>query len=232
MDKRIFDDHCAEVESYLDFLTFCDSVYPSCNACNVESYLGETISFQIERQHQKVLRANAYLLIYNFVESTIHWLESEVIDAINDSRTGYIGLSKELYEVLLRQKIGKKETFQNAIGIIKEHVKDVLEDTPIYIESLDLDINGNVDLRKIKKISSKIGLRSRITEHAGVGQAFLKAKSTRNSLAHGNSTFENCGSSIVLSEIKADFLLIKEYLGKLIIEYETYIRDQQFLKTI
>lgn len=82
----VFQERCKDVLEYLNLLKFMDSVATNKRKpIESESYQGTMISYLPNRDCQKILRANFYLILYN-VESTLNTVISVVKDIINDER--------------------------------------------------------------------------------------------------------------------------------------------------
>ena len=82
-----FQERCKDVLEYLNLLKFMDSVATNKRKpIESESYQGTMISYLPNRDCQKILRANFYLILYNLVESTLNTVISVVKDTINDEK--------------------------------------------------------------------------------------------------------------------------------------------------
>ena len=92
-----FQERQKDVQEYLNLLTFFDSIATNKRkTIESESHNGNIISFLPNRECQKILRANLYLLLYNLVESTINTIITVVKDAINDENVSLDKLETRL----------------------------------------------------------------------------------------------------------------------------------------
>ena len=84
-----------------------------------ESYQGNMISYLPNRDCQKILRANFYLILYNLVESTLNTVISVVKDTINDERVPLNKLVTRLIHLHI-SGLYKDVTSQNRIWKISK----------------------------------------------------------------------------------------------------------------
>ena len=91
--------------------------------------------------------------------------------------------------------------------------------------------NGNVDLRTILNICKDFKLQLRaIPNKDGVATTLKAVKDARNHLAHGDVSYSNFGSTILLSDIikyKKDTL---DFLSFFINRVEEYISNKEYKK--
>lgn len=110
-----FRERSNEVLEYLVFLEFMDSIATNKRKClKSESYQGHKISYLPNRECQKILRANFYLILYNLVESTLNSLISVVKDTINDEGVPLDKLESRLINLHI-SGLYKNVTSQNRI---------------------------------------------------------------------------------------------------------------------
>ncbi|MBM6493581.1 MAE_28990/MAE_18760 family HEPN-like nuclease, partial [Phocaeicola dorei] len=91
--------------------------------------------------------------------------------------------------------------------------------------------NGNVDLRTILNVCKDFKLQLRaIPNKDGVATTLKAVKDARNHLAHGDVSYSNFGSTILLSDIikyKKDTL---DFLSFFINRVEQYISNKEYKK--
>ncbi|MGB0733147.1 MAG: MAE_28990/MAE_18760 family HEPN-like nuclease, partial [Pontibacterium sp.] len=175
----------------------------------------------------KTITATAYLMIYNMVESTM----TEAIDAVHqqlrqDNMT-FSQLSEKLKEVCFknfkssiestRERQNKGETFDSALvwlGYKKDN-----------------HWNGNIDARSIRTTAAKYGFNIAPTDYTATrhGESLLKVKTTRNKLAHGEVSFEECGQGTAIEELMEIHEQAVMYLSAVIDGIETYLDNKAYV---
>lgn len=190
-----FEDKCAEIERYLDFLDKLDQGSDNHLLSKNTHNIWETK--EISREVQKTLRASTYLLIYNLLESSmcnaldaIHLtLDSEQIDiqmvSVKLKRIIYNNLKKGLGEKSIDELINSNIDLRPIIMKHGYNKKDLL--------------SGNFDVEVLKKIEKKYGFQSYPLsgkDSLYSPKTIREIKIKRNELAHGALSFEQCGQSI------------------------------------
>ena len=227
-----FQERCKDVLEYLNLLKFMDSVATNKRKpIESESYQGTMISYLPNRDCQKILRANFYLILYNLVESTLNSVISVVKDTINDERVPLNKLVTRLIHLHI-SGLYKDVTSQNRILVIS---KDLYQKTAnkenVLLEKLDFNTSGNVDYNYFQKVVGSIGCRGRLAiEENRVKNAMERTKDYRNKLAHGNWSFSNAGSMLTLSQIEEDYQCIHTYLDQSLLNLEIFLDGKKYLK--
>ncbi|WP_333668483.1 MAE_28990/MAE_18760 family HEPN-like nuclease [Acinetobacter guillouiae] len=223
-----FEDKCAEIERYLDFLNCLDNGSDnhllSKNIHNI--WQVNTIS----REVQKTIRASTYLLIYNLLESSmcnaldsVHLtLESEGLDI----QTVSVKMKKIIYNNL-KKGLGEKsidELIQSNIdlrSIIMRHgynKKDLL--------------SGNFDTDILKKIEKKYGFQSYPVEGKDSvysPKTIREIKVKRNELAHGALSFEQCGQNIPISSMPLKYNEAKKMMISVFNGLNNFLNQKDYL---
>ena len=227
-----FQERCNDVSEYLNLLDFMDSIATNKHKClESESHQGGVISYLPNRECQKILRANFYLILYNLVESTLNSIISVVKDTVNDEK---VPLDK-LVTRLIHLHIGglyKNVSSQNRIlEISKELFQKTANKENVLLEKLGFNTSGNVDYDYFQKVVNAIGCRGRLyIDENRVKNAMERTKNHRNKLAHGNWSFSIAGSMLTLSQIKEDHQCIVNYLNQSLHNLEPFIDDKKYIK--
>lgn len=226
--RDLFEQRSDEVTRYLDFLVAIDDA-----KANVIAHAagGIVLSFaedSLSRELIKTLRANGYLLIYNLVESTM----TNAIDGIHRcykiKECEFSALSDSLKKIVL-------ESFKRAIG--NGSPKILADDHPIQraITFLGYDkesiFSGNLDAREIKNTARRYGFKisEKNKNKSRDGFALKGVKDTRNDLAHGKKSFEECGHATSADTLKMTGQEAIAYLDDALTGIEEYVRDGQYM---
>lgn len=177
----VFQERCKDVLEYLNLLKFMDSVATNKRKpIESESYQGTMISYLPNRDCQKILRANFYLILYN-VESTLNTVISVVKDIINDERVPLNKLVTRLIHLHI-SGLYKDVTSQNRIlEISKDLYQKTANKENVLLEKLGFNTSGNVDYNYFQKVVGAIGCRGKLTiEENRVKDAMERTKDHRN----------------------------------------------------
>lgn len=220
-----FQERTDDIEAYFSLLKFVDSIEAYKNI--PIAYGRETLS--VTSDMQKCLRANAILLLYNIVESTINNCIWRIYDAIHDNQTTYDRLSTALKKIWLKKEYKENQTLPNirnkTFNLIKDHTHKTIQ-----FEQIVDSISGNLDLRKIEQIFIEYDCPINFSyDKEKVSKYLLYTKACRNSLAHGNTSFSQKGSMLLVSElIEAKDQLIN-FLSSLINRVEDFVIQKKYL---
>ena len=109
----------------------------------------------------------------------------------------------------------------------REHGERIIHNYEAYCKEISsTDISGNLDTRGIKSVFSLYGLPNSELSC----DSMLKVKNKRNSLAHGNETFSEVGSSFTIDDLFSFKYEITSFLEHLIADVETHIAEKKFIK--
>jgi hypothetical protein len=136
----------------------------------------------------KTLKASAFLLLYNLVESTMRNVIEAIFDKLRSDRISYDQIRPELKKIVLKN-LKNRDTDTMLLNI-----------TAISMDIINAGFNkedlfsGNIDGKKIRETANKYGF-SHSTDHAktGGGKDLLAVKTNRNDLAHGVKSFTEVG---------------------------------------
>lgn len=221
-----YNQRVADVKAFYEVLQFLDSV---------ETYKNKPIEdtntsrgLMLTRNMQKCLRAEAIIVLYNLIESTISNCVFYVYDNIKDEKLYYGNLISELRDIWFREKIPSKLSLDNARKI-SQRIADTLASELIEFKNLPSDISGNLDLRKIISLSQKIGVKLEIIPDVKrTGDVFLSIKSKRNDLAHGNKSFSEVGSLLTYNDLVDYKENTLAFLNFIIYKYQEFVSLKKF----
>lgn len=217
--KRIYEERYNEVSDYLQLLKFVDDLATT-ETWSGKKYDKSIITYQPQRDMQKILRANTYLLMYNLVESTFAMMIEYVQTHINDEKKPLLNFIPEI------RKICAKSCFK----ISEDAIEHMASNKPIYIDDWKLSYSGNVTMQSIKSFLGTIKCAPKTTLNEKDVEASLeKIKQTRNCLAHGNMSFADKGTSITYDAAKEDFEKATQYLREMLSNLERYVQNTEYL---
>ena len=179
-----------------------------------------------------VLRATVILSLYNIVEATITQTLTRLHEEINSSKVNYNNLNKDLKDLALvyfYKHKAKKANIHDSLEVL-HHTVDLLRgkgffsvDYKSMSESYQL-YSGNLDARIIRKVMGKYG----ITISEACGSKLQKIKDGRNTLAHGNKSFEEFGRDILLPSLRIYYADVESFLAEVVKESDSFIIDKKY----
>lgn len=227
-----FQERCNDVLEYLKLLKFMDSVATNKRkSIESESYQGTIISYIPNRDCQKILRANFYLILYNLVESTLNSVISVVKDTINDERVPLDNLVTRLIYLHISGLYKDVTSQKRILEISKDLYRKTANKENVLLEKLNFNTSGSVNYDYFQKVVGSIGCRGKLTiEENRVKDAMKRTKDHRNKLAHGNCSFSVAGSMLTLSQIEEDYQCIYDYLKQSLHNLESFLDHKKYLK--
>lgn len=224
--KDLFETRVRETARYFEFLHHViEEKAEKLARHNPKGEIEPIEGFEISRELIKTLKANGYILIYNIVESTASRAIDAIHEAIKADGIGFDELNPGVQKVALRH-------FRRAL---KDGNDAILKKSkPIHIEMVTLGydrdelFSGNVDRKKIMDKSEEYGFEL-ILESTRTGQTLVTVKKTRNELAHGEKSFEECGQDTAIETLIRFFNDAETFLGTLLQSIEKYIENKLYM---
>jgi hypothetical protein len=161
---------------------------------------------EIEPDIVRMLKANAFLMIYNLVESSIRDGILEIYRQIGSNSYTYERVRKEIQDIWLRsnyrQIFNETATWESARKTAAQLVEEAINGTTIHLDKDAIPISGNLDARQIRRICKLHGISHQPHPRAKGGEKLLEVKNQRNALAHGDRSFAECGRDVILDDLK------------------------------
>ncbi len=221
--KKDFENRKAEIENYFEFLEIFDDDDTMLQYKKKGGFVNESINprFKI------ILISNAFLILYNLIESTVRNSIIEIYTKIEDDQVGYEGLSENLKKIWIKQNTDHLKEGNYRFETLRDHVfhlaKDILNKEIIILSKENLDFSGNLDAQRIRDLADSIGF-----DLSPDGRNLVEIKNKRNRLAHGEQTFYEVGKDFsvkALSDFKHETF---EYLSDVIEKIEIFILDKKY----
>ena len=181
----------------------------------------------------KVMKATVFLMIYNLVESSIRSGFRLLYEDMKAEGKTVSDLRLELRRLWVwgrYQKVAKKSaTLQSFEDAATEIVESILCKSVAELRHDSLPISGNLDARKIREVCQKHGIVVQIHRQAFGGSELVTVKNQRNSLGHGETSFEECGKQYSVSDLvrikKQAVVFVRGVLRSL----AKYIHEKQYV---
>ena len=233
--RPFFDERRSEIESYLQLL---DAI--SVQAQDGAPRLGSA-GPAITTEQQKILYATVYIQLYNLVEATVTRCLESVREAATVGGEWYPSdLSNELRREWVRTMAGTHRQLneENRLKKALDLFEELVPEKPFAAWSLDRGGGGNWDDTEIEGVSKRLGLTllSRAARQAAKQpvrneRGTMKLiKDLRNDLAHGSTSFVECGANVTVSELRLTADRAVKYLGEVVDAFSAAIGAYEFLR--
>ncbi|ELM6721227.1 hypothetical protein Q2X03_004027 [Salmonella enterica] len=230
--KILFQERMQDIDEYFSFIQLLINKKPS--LVYKENTSDAPIQQPIDIDMTHILKANAFIILYNLIEATIsnaiediHNVlmsnESLCADTVNENltRVAFHSLQSPNGKIDFSQGNIAKVIFKEWLNAHKKLIQS--NKNPLF--------SGNVDARKIREVAEKYGFSadtdSEITRN---GCNLLPIKKARNDLAHGSESFRNKGrdtSIDTLTEMKDE---VFHYLNCILENIQNYLDTQAYLR--
>jgi len=175
----------------------------------------------------RILKSNFLLMLYNLIESCVKSGFEEIYEIIKAEGISYIQVSNALRDIWSSYEISNadKDTAKNETygKRVKDILEQVISNAPILLKKKTVEAlaGGTLDARIIRELLKKHDINF-IETSAGDKYHILTVKTKRNSLAHGEESFDEAARDLViddLEKIKNEVLIFVEDVINGIEEY-------------
>lgn len=160
-----------------------------------------------------------------------HWerfvVESfkSLITYLNNEQLNKKSVINELYTFSL-QKVLKplagKQSFEQSYQFVEKFVKEF--DKELYIEPSLLTANSNLNYKQMTIIFSKFGMNNCVEKYKSDINQLVNQ---RNSIAHGEN-----GIIIEKNHVSNKIAMLQEIFDMIILEFENYLSQKLYLKSV
>lgn len=175
-----------------------------------------------------ILKSNALIMMYNFIEASIKTSIYNIYESINNSDTTFEDLTdfyKKIYTEYLYKNNAKNSSniydIQKILSLANDLTNDIIQKNKVEFNNDSFHLSGNADLREIRDIYKKhnidISQSNMVQPSSPVSFEVLKIKESRNSLAHGSTTFSKTAEELSVDDIQRyskDVIRLLRYLLK------------------
>ncbi|AFZ46884.1 hypothetical protein Cyast_0912 [Cyanobacterium stanieri PCC 7202] len=181
---------------------------------------------KIDTELLKTLKATAYLLIYNLIESTMRLAIEYIFNDIKTKNVSFDNLRQEL-KTLIWQNIKNKSADKltnNIINVGKDIIHASFDSSKLF--------SGNVDAKEIKETAKKFGFSYQTNNiHTRGGSDLLSIKTHRNNLAHGWESFNDVGKNATGENLIEISERVIEYLRQILENIDQYLANEEYLES-
>ncbi len=175
-----------EVDGYFAFLVQAEA--GTAGLALRDEYLGQPIFEPLNPDLLKTLKAAAFLILYNLVESSMRNAIVGIFDELGSKNVPFDDVRMELKLIAIRNvKRSLRGDLHTSIRGVATHILTVAFDS----EGL---FAGNLDAKAIRETANEYGFSSETDRSLTKdGRDLMKVKANRNDLSHGNKSFNEVG---------------------------------------
>lgn len=173
---------------------------------------------------ESTLKASAYLLLYNLIESTIKNAIEAIFDELQNQGVSFDRIRPELKKIILVNL--KRRNPDKILNEIEDRSLDIIK---IGFNREEL-FSGNIDSKLIRETAKKYGFSSQTDyEKTTNGEDLYLVKNNRNDLAHGIKSFAEVGNQKRADELIEIKNKVVQYLKEILTNIQRYIDNQEYL---
>lgn len=184
-------------------------------------------AYSIDRSLIKTISATGYLLIYNLLESTMTSALHAIHQQVHDEELAFEQLNNKLQNIC----------WKNFEGAISEKAAKRLQNMAINKALVSLGYHqyrhwsGNIDVKKIQAKAKAYGFEYVYVngDYEDVKRNLLSIKDTRNALAHGRVSFEQCGQETAVDALIEYSQQAYAYLEVVLNGIEEYLENKGYV---
>lgn len=179
-----------------------------------------------------ILKSNAYIMMYNMIESTIKEIIFALYDNINAANLTYKEISFKLQELWESHQFENLDKGNAKADKYKKEahrmITSIIKDNTVKFDNNNIKLSGNADFENVLIIMQKHGINVNTSNIGKYSNELKNIKNIRNSLAHGGTSFIESGRDISFNDIKKMCVHTEEYLEQLIKDVNYFVWHKQF----
>lgn len=224
--REVFNDRKNEIDLYYQLIDFLDTI---------EKEDGEKLINDIlfNKDIEKIVRANALLMLYNLVESTLVNGIEEVYSVFRQDEVAYSQVRHEIKEIWFNYRFSnaydKKAHFDTYKKTAEKIITSIMLNEPLELDRKATGISGNLDADSIRDVCKKHGIQFKSPEECHGGAKLRKVKEQRNQLAHGTLSFVECGRDFTVRDLHEIKMEVEKFLSGFIDAIESYYDNKEYL---
>jgi hypothetical protein len=188
----------------------------------VDEYLAHLSSMegggQVSVTLMNTMKSSALLMIYNNIESTMSNLLQDLFDHLESSNATFDSLNQVMRQVVLSQvKRGSPKLIVERMNAPLGFVAACFDKTGVF--------SGNLDSKVIRETLRELGVAG-FEKHKE--KVLLKVKNERNSLAHGNKSFSDCGKNYSTNDLVEIQHKTCAALEKVVRDIESFLTTESY----
>lgn len=217
-----------EVEIYFVYLEKIDRD----DSCLALQTGGAHVREPFGREFRTILKANALLLLYNLIESTVQRSIEGIADAVGRERASYFDASANLRQIWARALVKRlrraaEDKWSKQLSSILD---DCLKREVLQLNARELlkNYSGNIDADFVRILADDFGIALDARQESKGGVDLAQIKHSRNQLAHGVEKFTQVGGRMTVADLNEMKVRVICFLEDLIRSVDRYVTTKQF----
>jgi MAE_28990/MAE_18760-like HEPN len=223
--QTVFEDFHTRVQEVNQYFVFLEGLIQETTKLAVSGDQGEQKITPIGSNLSYILTANAFLLLYNLVESTMRNAIVAIWAEIGSKKISFDFLRTEIKEIVIQDF--KKRSHNH---VVHSKLKDISLDIMTAELNSEKLFSGNVDRDEITKTAREYGFSFKTdyskTKH---GEHLEDIRNNRNILAHGNESFAKIGKDASFEDLLKVKEEVIEYLQQILQNIQEYLENEKYL---
>ena len=224
--REVFNDRKNEIDLYYQLIDFLDNIEKEDGEKSINNIL-------FNKDIEKIVRANALLMLYNLVESTLVNGIEEVYSVFKQDEITYSQVRSEIKEIWFNYRFSnaydKKAHFDTYKKTAENIITSIMLSEPLELDRKATGISGNLDADSIREVCKKHGIQFISPEECHGGKKLGKVKEQRNQLAHGTLSFVECGRDFTVNDLHEIKIEVENFLSGFIDAIESYYDNKEYL---
>jgi MAE_28990/MAE_18760-like HEPN len=220
-----FEDRVTEIELYFDFLRLVVVEKASLAHGSKRSKMKE-----FDTELIKILKANAFLLLYNLVESSIRDGLRRIYEAIAKEGLTYERLRRELREVWVHNMVSPdpSRAVEKSTMRVVELIEKIVANELVTFDVKFISVSGSLDAAKVRDLADRYGFSHKTSAKAQGGAVLVDVKRERNNLAHGHKSFAECGRDLTYKNLLMTKNRAIVYMRQILNNVDHYIDNKHY----
>ena len=234
IDRTEFNNRVSELRFYIRSLKKLETLLEIDRTNEHGQYLRKEID-SLEKKHKSsdliaILKANAYMVMYNLIEDTIRKIVEYIYLSINEEQLIFSQYNKEYQELIrnYRLNIQSNPSSTTMARYSERLISDILNDENILLEINKFNLSGNANLKAIEKVCREHKIPITINYVKKYKIELDDIKKLRNDLAHGNVSFVNATRNKTIEDTNQCVLDIVHFLKYLMKKAEQLIEKKGY----
>jgi hypothetical protein len=223
--QTVFEEFHTRVQEVNQYFVFLEGLIQETTKLAVSGDQGEQKITPIGSNLSYILTANAFLLLYNLVESTMRNAIVAIWAEIGSKKISFDFLRTEIKEIVIQDF--KKRSHNH---VVHSKLKDISLDIMTAELNIEKLFSGSVNREEITKTAREYGFSFKTdystTKH---GEHLEEIRDNRNSLAHGNESFAKIGKDASFENLLKLKEEVIEYLQQILQNIQEYLENEEYL---
>lgn len=218
MTYEVYEDRKSEIEFYYSVMV------------DINDERKNVIQTTDNQTFFRIMKSNFLLMLYNLVEATFTTGMVEIYEQLKQDGCSYGNVISEIQKIWRDYRI--KEVYLPNSGLetytnrVRKIVEDITQSAPLILTKGMININGNLNAKKIKDICDRHKIRYRVTDDQMILE---KVKKRRNALAHGDESFSRCARDLTIADIATIKKTVLLFISEILVGMDKYYTEKQYL---